>query len=413
MKQNMKNINCMNCGSAALERFIDLGDQPNGNHFPAESEKDRELKFPFAMDVCTDCWQVQLEEFPSMEFMFSNHPYITGVNMPVVSHFKSMVERTIFKYEMEKNSLVIDIGANDGTLLNIFRDKGMRVLGVDPGARTGKLCRANGITVCETFWNSDTANAIKALNIKPDLITATAVFYHIPDLHDFIKGLKTVMTEKTVFLTQCVYMKDVLEKLEFDHFYHEHTMMHCITPLKRAFEQHGMRLLDVDYYDVHGGSFVLYVGLENSVHATSPSIAEALQAEEKAGINKIETYHAFTKKVESNRTDLIALLKKLKDEGKSIYALGAPLKGSTLLNYCNIGPDLIELATEVNQFKIGKLTPGTHIPIVEESSLINQPAYYLLLSWNFLDFFRQKYASYLKGGGKFIIPHPTVKIIEK
>jgi len=411
-KENMKNTSCMNCGSASLKQFIDLGDQPNGNHFPAESEKDRELKFPFAMLVCTDCWQVQLEEFPSMEFMFSNHPYITGVNMPVVSHFKTMVERTVFRYGIEKNSLVIDIGANDGTLLSIFREKGMRVLGVDPGSNTGKLCRANGITVCETFWNSKTAEAIKHLNIQPDLITATAVFYHIPDLHDFIKGLRNVMTEKTVFLTQCVYMKDVLEKFEFDHFYHEHTMMHAITPLKRAFEQHGMRLLDVDYYDVHGGSFVLGVGLDNCIHPTSPTVEEAVKAEEAFGLNKLETYINFTKQVEANRDDLVNLLKDLKEKGKKVYALGAPLKGSTLLNYCNIGPELVELATEVNQFKIGKLTPGTHIPIVEENSLLVQPDYYLLLSWNFLDFFRQKYAGFLKSGGKFIVPHPKVHIVE-
>lgn len=402
----------MNCGSTALKRFIDLGDQPNGNHFPAESEKDRELRFPFAMCVCTDCWQVQLEEFPSMEFMFSNHPYVTGINMPVVSHFKTMAERTVFRYGLEPNSLVIDIGANDGTLLSKFRDKGMRVLGVDPGARTGKLCRANGITVCETFWNSESAAALKLLNLKPDLITATAVFYHIPDLHDFIEGLRLVMDEKTVFLTQCVYMKDVLEKYEFDHFYHEHTMIHSIAPLKRAFEQHGMRLLHVDYYDVHGGSFVLSVGLQNSVHESSPTVAQAIEAEENLGINKIETFEKFTKKVQRNRDDLLVLLRDLKKQEKSVYALGAPLKGSTLLNYCGIGPDLVELATEVNQFKIGKLTPGTHIPIVEESSLARQPDYYLLLSWNFLDFFRSKYADYLKSGGKFIVPHPDVRVIE-
>ena len=402
----------MNCGSGSLKRFIDLGDQPNGNHFPAESEKNQELKFPFTMAVCTDCWQVQLEEFPSMEFMFSNHPYITGVNMPVVSHFRTMVERTIFRYGIDKNSLVIDIGANDGTLLSIFRDKGMRVLGVDPGSRTGKLCRANGISVCETFWNSETASAIKTLNIKPDLITATAVFYHIPDLHDFIEGLRSVMTEKTVFLTQCVYMKDVLEKYEFDHFYHEHTMIHALAPLKKAFEKHGMRLLDVDFYDVHGGSFVLGVGLENCIHPTSPTVNKAIEAELAFGIEKFETYQNFTNQVEVNRTDLVELLHKLKAEGKRVYALGAPLKGSTLLNYCDIGPDLVELATEVNQFKIGKLTPGTHIPIIDESEVTNQPDYYLLLSWNFLDFFRQKYAGYLKNGGKFIIPHPNVRIIE-
>jgi len=394
-----------------LQQFIDLKNQPNGNHFPSELDFKNEPTFPFAMDVCTDCWQVQLEEYPSPEFMFSNHPYITGVNMPVVDHFEIMVERTISRLDLEPGSLVIDIGANDGTLLNIFRSKRMRVLGVDPGQRTGKLARKAGITVCETFWNEETASAIKRLNLRPDLITATAVFYHIENLHSFIRGLRDVMGEKTVFMTQCVYIKDVLEKCQFDHFYHEHTMMHAISPLQRVFKQYGMRLLDVDHYDVHGGSFVLYVGLQNNPLPTGTTIAAALKAEAAAGLNQIDTYFNFTKRVEKNREDLMLLLSDLKHKGKTVYALGAPLKGSTLLNYCGIGPDLVELATEVNEFKIGKFTPGTHIPIVDERSLDRQPDYYLLLSWNFLDFFKQKYSSYLNSGGKFIIPHPNVQII--
>lgn len=407
----MKITQCMNCASGALSRFIDLGDQPNGNHFPAAHDVDTELTFPFAMTVCTDCWQVQLEESPSAEFMFSNHPYITGVNMPVVTHFHKMVDRTIARYDLEPNSLVIDIGANDGTLLKIFLGRGMRVLGIDPGMRTGKLCRTNGITVCETFWNSNSAAAVKTLNLKPDLITATAVFYHVPDLHDFIRGLRDVMTEKTIFMTQCVYLKDVIEKAQFDHFYHEHTMIHALAPLKRAFAQHGMRLLDVDFYDVHGGSFVLYVGLESSHYPTSHGIEEAIAAEGAAGLRKLDTYLAFTRRVEKNREDLVALLRRLKNEGSTIYALGAPLKGSTLLNYYGVGPDLIDCATEVNQFKIGRLTPGTHIPIVHEKELTRQPDYYLLLSWNFLDFFREKYRPFLAAGGKFIVPHPEVRVI--
>lgn len=409
----MKNITCMNCGSINLERFIDLGTQPNGNHFPAESEKNQELKFPFSMVVCTKCWQVQLEEFPSMEFMFSNHPYITGVNMPVVSHFKSLVDTTIFKYKLEKNSLVIDIGCNDGTLLSLFREKNMRVLGIDPGSRTGKLCKENGIAVCETFWNSSTAESIKQLNLNPDLVTATAVFYHIPDLHDFIVGLKRVMSDNTVFVTQCVYLKDVIEQSQFDHFYHEHTMIHAIKPLHAAFRRHGLRILDVDFYNVHGGSFVLGVGLEHCKYPTSATVEKAIKTEEEAGLNNIDTYKQFASQVDKNRTDLRNLLFDLKKQGKKVYALGAPLKGSTLLNYCDIGPDLVELATEVNQFKIGKLTPGTHIPIVAEQTLFEQPDYYLVLSWNFLDFFRQKYRSFLKNGGRFIVPNPTVRIIDK
>jgi len=411
-ESTQKITSCLNCGSKQLERFIDLGNQPNGNHFPSESEIKSEQKFAFTMAVCSNCWQVQLEEFPSMEFMFSNHPYVTGVNMPVISHFKSMVNRILYKYDINPNDLVMDIGANDGTLLSIFREKGMRVLGVDPGKNTGKLCKANGISVCETFWNSQTADAIKTLNVQPSLITATAVFYHIPDLHDFIIGLKKVMTESTVFVTQCIYLKDILEKYQFDHFYHEHTMIHAIAPLKEAFEKHGMRLLDVDFYDVHGGSFVLDVGLENCKYETSQNIQKAINSEMAFGLNSLNTYLDFTRKVETNRDELTKLLRDLKSQGKTIYALGAPLKGSTLLNYCDIGPDLVELATEVNQFKIGKLTPGTHIPIVEENSIVVHPDYYLVLSWNFLDFFRNKFNAYLKNGGKFIIPHPDVRIIE-
>ena len=408
----MKNETCMNCGGSNLVRFIDLGDQPNGNHFPSHEDFDNEPKFPFAMAVCTDCWQVQLEEFPSAEFMFANHPYVTGVNMPVVDHFDQMVQDALKKFPFSKNSLVIDIGANDGTLLNRFREAGMRVIGVDPGQRTGKLARENDITVCETFWDKNTAQSIKQLNLKPDLITATAVFYHVEDIHSFLEGLATVMHDKSVFLTQCVYMKDVLEKIQFDHFYHEHTLMHTLLPLKRLFAEYGLRMIDVDFYPVHGGSFALYVAKEESIYETRPSVEEAIQREIDAGVNQISTYHEFTTKVEKNRDDLIALLSQLKEEGKTVYALGAPLKGSTLLNYCGIGPDLVEVATEVNRFKIGKYTPGTHIPIVFEEAIEKQPDYYLVLSWNFLDFFVEKYADFLRDGGKMIVPNPEVRIVD-
>ena len=407
----MKNTSCMNCGGLKLERFLDLGHQPNGNHFPFAADFENELSFPFAMDVCTDCWQVQIEEFPSVEFMFSNHPYITGVNMPVVEHFEHLVKNTLKKFPLAKNSLVIDIGANDGTLLKAFVGAGMRVMGVDPGKRTGELARQSGLTVCETFWDEKSANALKTLNVKPDLICATAVFYHVADIHSFVRGLSAAMHDDTIFVTQCVYLKDVLQKLQFDHFYHEHTMIHSLAPLKNLFEKYGLRMIDVDFYDVRGGSFVLYVAKTSSRYVTSPSIAAAIFEEKNAGLQAIKTYHEFARLVELNRTQLQLVLRDLVDQGSEIFALGAPLKGSTLLNYCGIGPDLVKMATEVNPFKIGRFTPGTHIPIVYENSLVEQPDYYLILSWNFLDYFVEKYASYLRGGGKFIVPHPTVRVI--
>jgi len=407
----MKNVCCMNCNGTHLERFLDLGDQPNGNHFPFLVDFPDEPRFPFAMAVCTDCWQVQIEEFPSVEFMFSNHPYITGVNMPVVEHFERLVRNTLSKFPLAANSLVIDIGANDGTLLKNFQASGMRVLGVDPGKRTGELAMKAGLTVCETFWDQDTANAIRHLNLKPDLITATAVFYHIADIHTFVQGLAAAMHSETIFLTQCVYLKDILEKLQFDHFYHEHTMIHAIGPLKKLFEKFGLRMIDVDFYDIHGGSFVLYVAKNESRYQTSARVEAAIEAEFNAGLSEIETYRQFSRRVEFNRTILQGTLRDLVLQGKKIYALGAPLKGSTLLNYCDIGPDLVTLATEVNPFKIGRFTPGTHIPIVYENSLTEHPDLYLVLSWNFLDFFVEKFADYLRAGGKFLLPHPEVRVV--
>lgn len=407
----MKNTTCMNCRGVNLTKFLDLGHQPNGNHYPTHADFDEEPSFPFAMDVCTDCWQVQIQEFPSVEFMFSNHPYITGVNMPVVSHFDKMVSNTLTKFSIPKNSLVVDIGANDGTLLKRFAEAGMRVMGVDPGMRTGEMARKSGLTVCETFWDEKTAQAFHQLNLKPDLISATAVFYHVADIHSFVRGLATVMHNETIFMAQCVYLKDVLEKLQFDHFYHEHTMIHSITPLKELFAQYGLRMIDVDFYDVHGGSFVLYVAKDTAKYPTSPSIEAAISNEKAAGLQNIETYFSFAKKVEANSVELKTLLTQLSTENKTVYALGAPLKGSTLLNYCHIGPDLVTLATEVNRFKIGRFTPGTHIPIVYEDSLNAQPDYYLVLSWNFLDYFINKYHGFLRNGGKFIVPHPVVRTI--
>ena len=403
----------MNCQSSDLERFIDLGNQPNGNVFPSKDELDDERVYPCVMLVCTQCWQVQLEEFPSADSMFTNHPYITGINQPVVSHFEQLADDIVEKFSIPTNSLVLDIGANDGTLLSKFQNRGMRVLGIDPCKRTGELAQDAGITVFRAFWNKQSAEAIKQLGVYPDLVTATAVFYHVEDIHSFVQGLEIIMKENTVFCVQGVYLKDLLEKLQFDHFYHEHTMIHSITPLQNLFSNYGLRLLDIDFYPVHGGSFALYIGREESSYPTTKKISEVIIKEKDKGLNQLQTYLSFSKSVENNKKLLLSLLKKIKAEGKIVFGIGAPLKGSTLLNYCGIGPEFVKCLVEVNPYKIGRYSPGTHIPIVSEDLMSESPDYYLLLSWNFLDFFIDKYADYLNSGGKFIIPHPTVKIFTK
>lgn len=408
----MRRTECMICRSDKLETVVDLKDQPNGNSFPDEATKDQEIVYPLRMAVCQECWLCQLDDYPPPEVLFSNHPYVTGLNEPVVKHFDRLSRHIVEKLELEPNSLVIDIGANDGTLLGAFRELGMLTLGVDPGVLTGRLARENGFTVCETFWGEETGRSIALLNLRPSLITATAVFYHVPDLHDFVAGLRHVMTDDTVFVAQCVYMKEVVESLQYDHFYHEHTCIHLLQPLERLFAEHGLRMLDVEFSDIHGGSFVLYVGRKTNPRTTAASIAQALEAERLAGLFSMETYRAFAGQVDQNRRDLLEILRRLKDVGRSVYALGAPAKGSTILNYAEVGPDLVEVAVEVNDFKIGRLTPGTHIPIIDERRLETRPDYYLVLAWNFLAHFKEKYRDYLEGGGRFIVPNPKVQVID-
>jgi 2-polyprenyl-3-methyl-5-hydroxy-6-metoxy-1,4-benzoquinol methylase len=402
---------CMNCAGSRLYKFIDLGLQPNGNNFVYSHETSNEPMFPLSMLVCEDCWQVQISNFPDQEFMFLNHPYVTGLNIPVVNHFQRLAPRIVGKLGLAANDLVVDIGCNDGSLLKCFASEGLRTLGVDPGERTGQLARERGVLVFRQFWTHETGKSLRQLGVRPELITATATFYHVPDLHDFLRGVTEVMGPESCFVVQGVNLRNLIEGNQFDHFYHEHSCIHSIAPLQRLFAAHGLRIQDIEMSSIHGGSFILYVRRLESAVATAVSVSEAVAADIAAGLNKRATYDAFATRIRRNMDDLVKLLHRLKSEGKIVYALGAPVKGSTLLNYCGIGPDLVPLATEVNPMKIGRVIPGIHIPVLDERTLAAPPDYYLVLAWNFCTYLREKYREYLANGGRFIIPVPDVQIV--
>lgn len=409
----MVRTKCMNCSGNDLECFLDLSDQPNGNRFITEDEIADEPSYPLKMDVCKDCWQVQIDAFPGQEILFDDHPYVSGVNVPVVEHFKALAASVQQDIGFGKGDIVLDIGSNDGSLLSAFRALGATTIGVDPGLRVTQLARENGHLTCRAFWNGDTARSLRALSVTPKIISATAVFYHVPDLHDFIEGLKVLMADDTVFVVQGVSMLDVITKNQFDHFYHEHSCIHSVSALTRLFGRHGMTVFDAMHHEIHGGSFVAYVAKDTAGRSVSPRVEAFLEREREGGLESLESYHAFAKRVETNVGALRALLSDLKAQGRSVMGLGAPLKGSTLLNYGKIGPDLISALTEVNDFKIGRLAPGVHIPVIDERTLVDEPDYYVVLAWNFLDFFVEKKRDYLESGGKLIVPVPELRVIGK
>jgi hypothetical protein len=252
---------------------------------------------------------------------------------------------------------------------------------------------------------------LRQLHVQPQIITATAVFYHVPDLHDFLAGLGEVMESRTMFVAQGVNLKDLIERNAFDHFYHEHSCIHSVLALRPLLQRHGLRMIDVEFSETYGRSFIAYIAREEHPAPTSTTVAAAIAAEGAAGLDRLDTYREFAQRVRCNMRDLKTLLVDLRRQGKRVFALGAPVKGSTLLNYAGIGPELVACATEVNRFKIGRLTPGTHIPIVSEAALSETPDYYLVLSWNFLDFLRKKYDGFLRRGGRFIVPVPKISIL--
>ena len=393
--------------------FIDLGMQPSGNIYPKSNDPAESPRYPMRMSVCTESWIAQIDEIPMPSEMFNNHPYITGINKPVVEHMESMVDHICRKLRLKPGMVALDIGANDGTLLSFFKKKGLVGYGVDPGSITGKIARLSGHNVLEVFWNEETAQICKTLKVDPDIITATAVFYHTPDLQTFVRGIKTLLNTNSVFVAQCVYLKDLIENVQFDHFYHEHTCIYSVQSILMLLERNGMRLFDIEFTPIHGGSFIAYCCLAESNYIQSDNVRNALEVEKNAGLHSIDIYRNFKSRVDANRNELVSILREIKSAGKNVYALGAPLKGSTLLNYFGIDHNLVEAAVEVNPEKIGKFIPGVGIPIISEESIQSPPDYYLLLVWNFRDYFIKKYSNFIDNGGSIIVPNPTVQIVKK
>ena len=403
---------CMSCGAMNVIEFLDLGQQPSGNAFVAREQTIDEPLFPLRMGVCESCWQAQLLDHLDKETLFEDHPYLTGTNAPIVEHFGDLAKRLTQKYNLTAADLVMDIGCNDATLLSKFKEQGVATMGVEPSARISKMARAAGHVVANTFWSRDVAVAIKTTGIKPKIITAMSVFYHVSDLHDFIAGVEAVMERDTLFVVQAVSLMSLLAENQFDHFYHEHTCIHSVTSLQEILSSHALKFIDVEETSVHGGSFIATFAHLDSGYVANRSVAAYAEKEKAAGLEKVETYLEFGERARDIGQHLREMLVELRADRKRVYGLGAPLKSTTFLNFADIGPTLIECLTEVNDLKIGKLSPGKHIPVVDERLLEDEPDYYVVFAWNYLDYLLEKKRDYLAAGGKFIVPFPDLRVID-
>lgn len=406
---------CRICNSPDIQPFLDLGKVALPNAFLKDGQLNlKEPLFPLAAGFCQKCRLVQLMHIVDPEIMFKNYVYIPSASKTRLDNFKQIIEGVTAILPQNKNSLAVDIGSNDGSLLQEFKRIGVRTLGVDPAENLAKVSQLKGIEVFTGYFNFKTAKKIKNKFGPASYITATNVLAHIDDLHGVFRGAGELLHQNGIFVCEFPYLVDLLEKKLFDTIYHEHLSYFSIYPLKEIVNNCGLKIIDVRRTPIDGGALRVSIARKDSDYPEgSNSIKELTDLEDKLGLGIFETYKNFAGQVYKLRENIRNLIFKLKKQNKSIAGYGASARGNILLSYCGVGKDDIDFIVDSTSYKQWLFTPGHHIPIYPEEALLKKnPDYTILLAWNFADEIVKKQAEYKKSGGKFILPVPKVIIFE-
>ncbi len=373
-------MRCRVCDSLRLELVINLGNQPWCNHFLTSEEVGHEPFYPLHVLYCLDCSTSQLSYTVDKKVMFGNHTYLSGVTKALSTHFRGIAKEVNERFNANGDSKsILDIGSNDGTQLKHFIDLGWDVLGIESSKITAEIANASGVKTLNTFFNAET---IKLLDRKFDVINAAGVFFHLEELHSVTEGIKIGLKEDGVFVVQFLYMKSIMENDAFDQIYHEHLLYYTLKTLQTLLQRHGLELFDAYLAPIHGGQMIGFVG-HPRMREKSQRLRDLEENEDESGCNTIEAYQAFANRIELMRERNRAYLNKAKQDGKRVFGMGAPVKGNTLLNYFDVGPDLIECLLEKNKLRKGLFSPGMHIPILMEDEVDVIPDVYYVLAWNF------------------------------
>lgn len=400
------------CRGSSLVKFLDLGSQPLANAFLKEKNfGEEELRVPLEVYLCMQCNLAQLIHVVDPEVMFRDYIYFSA-GMPKVSkHWDDYAEFVSSNFLSLPNQFVVEVGSNDGVLLECFKKRGHKVLGVDPAKNIAKLANERGIEMWAEFFVEDTGKSVMEKYGHARAILANNVFAHIDNHGDFMRGVDWLLANDGVLVIEAPYLLDMFKNLAYDTVYHEHLSYLAVRPMISFFAQYGFEIFDVELVKAQGTSLRLFIG-RKGWHEIKQSVLERV-TEETGWLDKKSSYQQLAYRIEKSRYLLRATLASIKSTGKKIAAYGAPAKGNTLLNYCGIGPDLIDYALEDLPSKQGFYTPGMFIPVVSrEYASANPPDYYLLLAWNYKDAILEKEKGFIANGGKFIIPiGDDIKII--
>lgn len=399
---------CRICGGDDLHLTLDLGRQPPSNSFIAPECVADEQTFPLAMYLCSRCGLSQLRHVVAREDIFAEHPYLSSTSGALKRHYQELVDNALAAFLPPDNALMVDTGCNDGIMLRCYPQGRYRLLGVEKSP-AGEYARRDGFKIIPSFFDAELADRIVAAHGCADIVTTTHFFIHVDDIASFAAGIRTLLTDDGVYIVDFPYLVDMVEQCYFDTIYHEHLCYLALTPLTVLFERVGLKAFRIEDAGsgASGPARRLFVARVESPRPVEDSVTALLAAEDAWGLKRPETYRAFAQRVAGVRAEILAMIDALIAQGRAVGAFGAPAKGNTLLNYLGLGPDRIVAAAENNDLKIGKLTPGSHIPIVsDEAFLALGVSHALLLTWNYADFLLAN-AEFIKRGGKFIVPLPT------
>ncbi len=393
-------MHCRGCKQILHHIVCDLGKTPLANSYKEDANR-----YPLAVYVCDRCFLVQLGEVVSPVELFSDYAYFSSYSDSWLRHAKAFAEESIQRFALDEKNLVVEIASNDGYLLQYFQQKGIPVLGVEPAENIAKVAREQGIPTEARFFGKG------ALNVRANLLIANNVLAHVPDLHDFIAGLKECLADGGVLSIEFPHLLQLIRQNQFDTIYHEHVFYFSLLALEPILQKQSLALFDVEELSTHGGSLRLYVKHEgDSTQPERPSV-RALR-EKEVCLGQLETYHVFRERITSCREKILQFLVEAKREGKKVAAYGAPAKGSTLLNYCGIDQSLISFTVDRNPHKQGGRLPGSHIPIYPVEKIVaDQPDYLVILPWNLKEEIVNQMGHIREWGGQFVLPIPGLEVI--
>jgi SAM-dependent methyltransferase len=405
---------CRFCGRALHHTFVDLGMSPLCESFLSAAQLNQgEMFFPLHVLLCDNCFLVQLQEYVSVESIFEEYAYFSSYSDSWIAHAKSYTEKMIERFHYDKDSFVVELASNDGYLLQHFVAKGIPVMGIEPAINVAKVAEEKNVPTLVRFFNRELAAELAEDGKRADLIIGNNVLAQVPDLNSFVAGMKTLLKSEGVITIEFPHLLRLMDEVQFDTIYHEHFSYFSFLTSQKIFAAHGLRLFDVEELPSHGGSLRIYGCHENdNSKPNGPRVADLLAREQKAGLDRVETYRGFAERVKETKRALLEFLIGAKRAGKSIAGYGAPGKGNTLLNYCGIRTDFLDYTVDRNPYKHGKFLPGTHIPIYPPERIKEtKPDYVLILPWNLQKEITQQHAYIREWGGKFVVPIPKAKVL--